>query len=153
MNKEEALLQLKPLIALHLEKSGYVLVDMRLYRRQGELVFEILADRAEGGINLDECARLNRELGDVIEQSGAVLEAYTLDVSSPGLDRPLVTSQDFKRALRSDVRIFLREAVEGRIEYTGTIEFVKENNIGLKIKEKTIGIPLDKVNKAKRVIS
>ena len=153
MYKEETLLQLKPILAAHLEKGGYELVDLRFYRTRGELVFEILIDRAEGGIRLDECARFNRECGDLIDQSGLLSEAYALEVSSPGLDRPLVTRQDFRRAQNTEVRIFLREAVEGRIEYLGFIEHVQGNIIGIKTKDKTIEIPLDKVNKAKRVIS
>lgn len=150
--REEVLLQLKPLLIAYLEKGGYELVDLRFYRRQNELTFELLVDRAEGGINLDEVGRINRESGEIIEQSGLILEAYTLDVSSPGLDRPLATRRDFRRAQNSEVRIFLREAVEGKIEYIGVVEFVKDDCIGLNIKEKTIEIPLDKVNKAKRVI-
>lgn len=152
MYKEDIALKLKPLLSSHLEKSGYVLEDLRFYRARGELIFEILVDRVEGGISLDECGRFNRELRDMIEQSGILLEPYMLDVSSPGLDRPLVTAHDFKRAMGREVRIFLREAVEDKIEYMGHIESVSENKIVIKTKEKTVEIPLDKVNKAKQVI-
>lgn len=151
--REDALLRIKPALEDHLAKSGYVLVDARFTRREGMLILEILVDRSEGGITLDECAALNRELGAMIEESGAFLERYTLDISSPGLDRPLATLADFRRTIGKDVRIFLREAVDGKIEFRGTIESADEENLTIKTGETILQIPLDKINKAKQVIS
>lgn len=153
MYKEEALLKIKPLLASYLEKAGYVLVDLRFYKnREGALIFELLIDRSEGGITLDECTALNKELGGIMEQSAYIQERYTLDVSSPGLDRPLVISSDFRRVIGKELRIFLREPVEERIEYLGVIESVEEGSITVKTQTKTIKIPLEKVNRAKQVI-
>lgn len=154
MARQNILLEIGPLLEGHLEKSGYVLVDMRLFRdSQHQWVLEVLADRAEGGITLDECVRLNRELGDVVEASGLLQHSFVLDISSPGMDRPLVTKADFKRNIGRAVRVFLREPVEEKIEYCGEIEAVKDEGIILNTGKKTVQVPLDKINKAKQVIS
>lgn len=153
MYRDEMLLKVNPLIRDHLEKQGYCLVDSRFYKAQGRgPVLEVLADRPEGGITLDECARLNRELGGLLEARAALPEAYELDVSSPGLDRPLTTEADFRRCRGKEVRIFLKEEVAGKIETAGVIEDVTGESVILKTNENLIGIPLVKVNKAKQVI-
>ena len=87
-----------------------------------------------------------------MERSGYLRQSYTLGVSSPGLDRPLVTFSDFRRVIGRQVRLFLREPVAEKIEHCGTIESVAGEQIILKTDTNTIGIPLDKVNKAKQVI-
>jgi len=153
MFQQEILLKIKPLLTPPLEKEGFVLVDLRFYKRQGgESVLEILADRAEGGITLDECSRLNKELGTLLDFSGLLADPYTLEVSSPGLDRPLFTRADFKRSLGREIRLFLKEVVAEKIEHQGILENAGENSIFLKTIDKTIEIPFEKVNKAKRVI-
>ncbi len=150
---QDILLKIKPLAEKELDRSGYCLVDMRFYKDSlYRLVLEVLADRKVGGITLDECARLNKELGAILEQSAIISMPFVLDVSSPGLDRPLVTVNDFLRAKGKEIRIFLRADVEGRIEYLGTIESVQDDKVVIKTTTKTIEIPFDKVNKAKRVI-
>ena len=151
--REDILLKMRPMLESHLERGGYVLVDTRFYKNQlGALILEVLADRAEGGITLDECTALNRQISDILETSGLLDFRYTLDVSSPGLDRPLMVAADFRRALGCEIRIFLREALEGRIEYCGILESVADEGIYVKTNQKSVMIPIEKVNKAKRVI-
>jgi ribosome maturation factor RimP len=97
----------KPAIEEHLVRAGYVLVAARSYRAQGgRLTFEILVDRAEGGISLDEVTTLSREIAGLLDAPGVLESAYVLDVSSPGLDRSLTTPQDFRRAIGRTLRVF-----------------------------------------------
>lgn len=153
MVREDVLLKVRPVLEAQMEKGGFVLVDLRFYKdRENQLVLEILADRADGGITMDECARLNREVGGVLEQSGFFQERYVLDISSPGVDRPLVTKADFKRNIGCEARVFLKEAWEDKMEHCGEIVAVGEADIVVNTGKKTIHIPLDKINKAKQVI-
>ncbi|HAJ56705.1 MAG TPA: hypothetical protein DCL35_02920 [Candidatus Omnitrophica bacterium] len=153
MYRQEALLKIKPLLEKHLEMGGFVLVDLRFYKdKQNQIVLEVLVDRAEGGITLDECIRINRELGVMIELSGLAGQNYVFDVSSPGLDRPLSTEADFRRNIGHKVRVFLKEALEGSIEYCGDIAGVQEAGVMLNIGKKTVLVPLGLINKAKQVI-
>jgi len=153
MYKQDILLKIRPLFEAYLKKSGYVLVDLRFFQdSQHQLVLEALADRAEGGITLDECMRLNRELGSLAENSGELQERYLLDISSPGIDRPLTTPADFRRYIGRQARFFLKEPLEGKIEYCARIVSVDEKQVEINIGKKTIQIQLDKINKAKQVI-
>lgn len=157
MDSVDMVLKLKPLFASCLEQKGFVLVDLRFFKDHlGQPILEVLADRAEGGITLDECVDLNKELMAVTQGSGCLQQDYVLDVSSPGLDRPLAGFADFLRVKGREVKIFLKEAINGRMEYQGFVEFVDRDKIVVKtVKKKeiiTIEIPLDKVNKAKQVI-
>ncbi len=155
MFRQEFLLTLQPLFEAHLERSGYVLADLRFFRRQdGIFVLEALVDRREGGITLEECSRLSRELGAIADEAGGPSARYTLDVSSPGMDRPLATAADFRRVAGRAVRVFLREPVSGRIEWEGAVEAVEDGGLRLIVKDTTkIDIPWDKINKGKQVIS
>jgi len=127
---------------------------MRFFNEsQHQLVLQVLADRIEGGIRLDECVRLNRELGALVDNSGELKESYILDISSPGLDRPLSTVSDFRRYINREVRFFLKEPVEGKIEHCGRVVSVDEKQVDINTGKKTIQIQLDKINKAKQVIS
>lgn len=157
MDRAEVILKLKPFFVSCLEQKSFVLVDMRIFKDYcGHLIFEVLTDRVEGGITIDECASLGRDLVEVIEQSGYLIDDYALDVSSPGLDRPLVVYSDFLRVKGREVNVFLKEEVSGRVEYRGIVESVDRDKIVIKTMKKkevkTIEIPLIKVNKAKQVI-
>lgn len=151
------LLRIKPLFEEHLKGAGYALVDMRFYRRQGgEAVLEVLADRDEGGISLDECAGLNRELGDILEKESVFAQPYVLEVSSPGLDRPLATAGDFRRVRGRQARFFLKDLVEGKLEHCGTVEDISDDTVTIRVTDKTgdraITISLANINKAKQAV-
>ncbi|MDD5019228.1 MAG: ribosome maturation factor RimP [Candidatus Omnitrophica bacterium] len=157
MMSHELLLRIRPFFEDRMAPAGYVLVDMRFYKRQGgAAVLEVLADRDEGGITLDECSRLNRELGDVLEKEGFLSQAYVLDVSSPGLDRSLTTAGDFRRARGRTVRFFLKDLVEGKFEHCGTVEDISDDTVTVRVTDKkgerTIAISLGNINKAKQVV-
>jgi ribosome maturation factor RimP len=154
----EMLLETKPFLEDYLVRGGYVLVDVRFIRRPGcETTLEILVDRPEGGISLDECGRLNRELRDILEKKDVVWQGMALDISSPGLDRPLATAGDFKRAWRRQVRFFLKGPVEGKLEYCGTVDDISDDIVTIRVTDKSgeraIAISLGNINKAKQEIS
>jgi ribosome maturation factor RimP len=151
------LLRIKPRFEEQLKGGGYVLVDMRFYRRQGgEVVLEVLVDRAEGGISLAECGILNRELGDILEKESVFAQPYVLEVASPGLDRPLATAGDFRRARGRQVRFFLKDLVEGKLEYCGTVEDISDDTVTIRVTDKqgdrAVAISLANINKAKQAV-
>ena len=137
----------------HFTSLGFELVELVCYRQGRDLAVRILADRPEGGITVDECARLNSQLSSVFEQEGVLQEAYTLEVSSPGLDRPLKTRNDFLRKKGKLVKIFVREPVEGKLEFEGVIEGADESGACLNLGDKTITVAFPLIAKAKQVIT
>jgi ribosome maturation factor RimP len=83
------------------------LVELDLVRASGQIIVRLLVDKP-GRINLDECALINRRLGDIIEEQNIISDRYVLEVSSPGIDRPLKAKSDFARNSGKPVKLFLR---------------------------------------------
>ncbi len=135
-----------------LKEMGAELVDLHIVRHKGNLTLRVLVDKLTGGISVNECSQLNRQIGDAIENAGLIAQYYFLEVSSPGLDRPLKTARDFARNTGREVRVFLREPVLERIEYQGAIAKVENENVTLLLDQGEVVIPIDKVNKAKQII-
>jgi len=153
MYREEIVGRLRELSRSYLSAQGFELVDFT-YRRQGrQLVLSILADKPGGGITIDECSRLNSSFGRILDEKNILQEGYVLEVSSPGLDRPLINRNDFLRCINENVHFFLKEPVEGKIEIEGLAREVKEDMVEVDVGGKIIQIPLGKINKAKRVIT
>ena len=101
--------ELRAVIADYLRTENIVLVDL-MFRPQGrKFILRILVDQPGGGISLDRCAYLNNAIGQLLEQDDLIPDSYLLEVSSPGLDRPLLNSEDFARCINRKVRIFLNE--------------------------------------------
>ena len=124
-----------------------------IYRHEGrDLFLRILVDKPEGGIILEECSRLNRELGVLLDEKDILRERYVLEVASPGLDRPLKTKADFMRCLQREARFFLNEPLGGKIELAGVIEKVENDSVFVAQDNDVVEIPLAKINRAKQVI-
>ena len=105
-----------PVLAAH----GLVLVDLDWSRQGRRWVLRFAVDKP-GGVGIDDCQRFSREVGDVLDVTGLLQEAYDLEVSSPGLDRELRTDRELRWAVGKVVRGFLREPREGRTEFQGTL--------------------------------
>lgn len=135
-----------------LKERNLELVDI-IHRYEGsDLVLRILADRPEGGISVGECAQLNRAIGEALEERNILEQGYILEVSSPGLDRPLKAENDFKRCLNRKVRFFLSEHINGKLEWDGQVQKVSEGKVYAQTGKGILEIPLDKINKAKQII-
>ncbi len=152
MDKRENIDELERLIGDYLKNQGFDLVDL-IYRYEGRGLFlKILADRQQGGINLDDCAFLNSNVGRILEEKGILGEGCVLEVSSPGLDRPLKTKNDFSRCVNKRVRVFLHECVNDKQEWVGQILRVEDNTVCIRVLEEELQIPLSKIINAKQVI-
>jgi ribosome maturation factor RimP len=132
-------------------EQGLELVELACRPQAGGLVVRLLVD-APGGVTLHQCAQLNQAVGEALE-AGDVIEArYTVEVSSPGLDRPLAGRRDFERALGEDVLVAWASE-EGRIaECAGMVLAVQPEAFVLKTAEGNVTIPLASVRRAKKVI-
>ncbi len=140
---------IQPLI----QQKGLVLFDLNVHQYQGRVRLEILVDKMLGGISIEECSSLNRLIGQELEEKNLIEPSYSLEVSSPGIDRPLKTGQDFSRVQGQKVRFFLNTPVEGKLEHCGVIALVDKDQVNVILLDKTIAIHLDKINKAKLEIN
>ena len=114
------------------EQAGAELVDLEVAGSHGRPVVRAYVDTKQG-ITLDECARLSRLLEAELERTGAVPERYVLEVSSPGIERPLTRRSHFERFVGQDVDVRLYEKREGRKKYLGTLESVEDGERGFRI--------------------
>ena len=141
------------IISDRLTSQGLELVEF-IYRHEGRgLSLRVLADRPLGGITLEECAALNREIGSVLDDMQILRENYLLEVSSPGLDRPLKTGNDFLRCLNKFVHLFFSEPIDGKLELEGMISRVSDESVYINRVGIVIEVPLTKITKAKQIIS
>jgi ribosome maturation factor RimP len=105
--------------------AGLELVDVRYRPEGGRTVVQFLIDRPEGGVTLEELARVSRELGDVLDGHDAVPGRYNLECSSPGINRPLVRPEHFARAIGRRVYVRTRSPLNGRRQFHGVLQAVE----------------------------
>ena len=114
------------------ERAGAELVDLEVAGSHGRPVVRAYVDTPQG-ITLDECARLSRLVEAELERSGAVPERYVLEVSSPGIDRPLTRREHFERYVGRTIDARLYAKRDGRKNYVGTLERVEDGEEGFRI--------------------
>ena len=141
--------RLQQAIAPVLEDLQAELVELDLVMASGQIIIRLLVDKPGAGINLDECALINRRLGDIVEEQNIIPDRYVLEVSSPGIDRPLKAKNDFARNPGKLVKLFLREPVNGKIEWDGIIRNVTEAEIFVEIEGQAVAVPLSIISKGK----
>ncbi len=110
-----------------LPSMGLELFDVQ-FRREGHgWVLRLFIDR-EDGVSLDDCSMVSREISDYLDVEDIIEQSYHLEVSSPGLERPLRNVSDFKRFSGKKARVKLRESIGGQRVFVGIISRVHDNN-------------------------
>lgn len=147
---EERIAEIKKVIEGYLASSFMQLVELQ-FKKGKRNILRILVDRKQGGITVDECAKINEEISLILDKQGLLVESYILEVSSPGIDRPLVTKEDFERKMGKKVRITLKETeFEKEKDLSGKIAEVDEKKVVIKTDEgKVKKIAFDDIKKAK----
>ena len=124
------------------------IVDVELAGSSGRPLIRIFVDK-ENGVTLDECGRFSRALSALFDVEDPIPTAYILEVSSPGLDRPLKALRDFERNKGKLVKIITRVKIEEQNIFKGRITGVVGGNITLSFDDKEIEIPFDQISKAR----
>lgn len=131
-----------------LEKEDVELVDIELKGRVGSQILRVFVDTPDG-INLDRCAKLSRIISDVLDIKDPIAGKYILEVSSPGLDRPLNNLRDFQRKIGHKVRIIYQHDGKSKT-LEGIIKKVDENqHVKINVDGDEHRIPLNSIRKAK----
>lgn len=123
-----------------IEDLGFRLVRAKCSGRNGFTV-QIMAERPDGTIGVDDCETISRNLAPVIDAEDPVDRAYHLEVSSPGIDRPLVRRSDFERWAGHVAKIELSEGHDGRRRFRGPLLGVEGDTFGVKIEDAPEGTP------------
>jgi len=131
-----------------LDDMGLELVEIQFRRESGGWILRLFIDR-EGGVNVDDCASVSRQISAYLEVEDLIDHAYNLEVSSPGLERPLKRKEDFIRFSGRKARIKLKEPVDGQRVFIGLLGPVDGNTITLDIDGQQMEIDLDAVTRAR----
>jgi ribosome maturation factor RimP len=122
-------------------------VDIEYRRESGGWVLRLILDK-EGGITLEDCARVSREVGRSLDVEDVILTPYTLEVSSPGLTRPLKTEKDFLKFRHRLVKVKTVDPIQNRRQFKGKLLGVSENGVEIEGDGGVFQIPLSNVAKA-----
>lgn len=134
-----------------LEKMGMELFEVQ-FRREGHgWVVRLYIDREEG-VTLDDCAAVSREIATWLEVEDLIEHAYHLEVSSPGLERPLRKMKDFVRFAGRKAKVKLREPLNEQKVFIGIIDQVDEKTVVLVVDEKPVSLLFDNIAKARLVL-
>ncbi|MEM8986068.1 MAG: ribosome maturation factor RimP [Pseudomonadota bacterium] len=133
---------------------GFDLVRIRVSGAKRKTV-QVMAERPDGAFSIDDCAALSRALSAVFEVDDPIRDAYTLEVSSPGVDRPLVRPRDFERWAGHAAKLELDRMIEGRKRFKGVLAGFEDDNvlIDLEGEEETALIPIGWVASAKLMMT
>lgn len=139
--------RVKTLIDPILFEQGLELVEMEYRRESRGWVLRIYIDK-EGGVTLDDCTRVSQEVGRLLDVEDFITNPYILEVSSPGLTRPLKTERDFRKVKHQWVRVRTFEPIMERREFKGKLLEVSDQGIEIEMEGKRIPIPFSKIGKA-----
>lgn len=144
-------LRLTQLVAPVVDDFGCELVELQFRREAAGWVLRLIIDH-ENGIGIDDCARISREVAHLLEVEDPIEQAYSLEVSSPGLDRPLKKERDFVRCKGKKAKVVVREPIDGQNSFIGLIEEVTQESVTLRTDHGIIEIPFARMKKARLVI-
>jgi len=135
---------------------GLELADVVCVGQGSRSVVRVFIDKPEG-VTLDDCERAHKALGPALDVADPFPHAYTLEVSSPGLDRPFKRIQDFRRAIGKRVTLKLKEPLAGQWRLVGTLAGVTEDSVTLELNEpspqRIVTLEQKLIGEAKRVVT
>jgi ribosome maturation factor RimP len=149
-NRGKIIAQVETLAAPLCDAEGIELVYIEYQRESGGRVLRVYIDRA-GGVTLDDCTKISRQLSDLLDVYIDSSDAYSLEVSSPGPDRPLGREKDFKRFEGNVAKIKTHQPIDGQKNFTGVLLGESEGVVKLLVNQKTVAIPFQNITKARLV--
>jgi ribosome maturation factor RimP len=139
-NADGLLARLERLARRAAEPFGLEVAWVELKRHGGSTLFRVFVDH-ESGVGLQDCQHVSERLGVILDVEDPIESSYTLEVSSPGLDRPLWSEKDYQRFAGRLARIKTREPLDGKRHFRGRLAGLEEDNVVLENKEERVSIP------------
>ncbi len=130
--------------------AGYELVDILFRREQHGWVMRVFIDGV-GGISFADCERVSRELSPVLDVADPVPQAYSLELSSPGLDRPLRTQEHFCSGIGSVAKVVLGQGLDGRRNFKGELVAVEPEIVVIDVEGQQFRLPISDIESARIV--
>jgi len=143
--------RLAQLVGPVVESFGCELIELQFRHEAPGWVLRLVIDN-ENGIGIDDCAKISREVAHLLEVEDPIEQSYSLEVSSPGLDRPLKRERDFLRCKGKKAKVVVREPIDGQNQCIGLIEAVTQESVTMRTDHGIIEIPFTRMKKARLVI-
>ncbi len=148
--------RLAEIISPVIEDLGYELVRIRLMSGK-TTTMQVMADKPDGGIEVDDCAVISNAISATLDVEDPILDAYALEVSSPGIDRPLTRLKDFDMFEGYEAKLETTELIDGRRRFKGELAGIEGDDVLINIEEHgetiTIGLQFDWLSDAKLVLT
>ena len=135
-----------------LEDLGFEMVRVRLSNGNPNTL-QIMADRLDGQIGVDELAEINTSVGTILDVEDPIPENYTLEISSPGIDRPLTRKKDFDSFQGFEAKVETTELIDGRRRFRGVLAGINNDEVLINLEEGTIGLKFTWLSEARLVLS
>jgi ribosome maturation factor RimP len=148
MDEKEAAQRLREMASPALAATGLELIDVETGRKGSRMMVRMVVDKP-GGVGVDDCAELNRYLSDLLDVHDPLKGSYILEVSSPGLDRPLKKPADFAWAVGKEVKLTMKSPDRGKNVYRGLLADFDGTTLTLEENDLKVELPLIDVAKAR----
>jgi len=146
--------RIERLIAPTLDGMGYELVRVMLIGGKGRQTLQVMAERQDrAGMTVDDCADISRALSALLDVEDPLAGAYNLEVSSPGIDRPLTRRDDFARFAGFEAKVELSAPVAGRKRFRGRLKGIDGDTIAIETDDGETALPFGAVERAKLVLT
>lgn len=133
------------------KEEGCELIDVQVVFENGRKILRLFIDKQDGGVRLEDCARVSHSVEDLLEVEEVLRGRYFLEVSSPGMNRPLRLVEHFKRVLGQKIKVVTKEKIDGRKNYKGILKELKPGCLIIEIDNHDFNVPLKTVSKASLV--
>ncbi|SHJ84801.1 ribosome maturation factor RimP [Shimia gijangensis] len=144
--------KLADIITPVIEDMGFELVRLRLMGGNTKTL-QIMAERPDGGIEVDECAQISNAVSAVLDVEDPLADSYTLEVGSPGIDRPLTRLKDFVTFEGYDAKLETSDLIDGRKRFRGVLAGVEGEDVLINIDEGTVGLQFEWLADAKLMLT
>lgn len=148
--KEEIIQKVTKIAEPTLEDLGYELVDVEYVFERGRWVLRIYIDK-EGGVGINDCVEVSQELSTLLDIEDPIESSYVLEVSSPGLNRPLTKEKHFIQAIGKKVKIKTENPIEGRKNFTGYLRDFKDGIVMIEVDNRIYQLERENIKKANLV--
>jgi len=145
--------QVEALIAPTIASMGFELVQVKFLDSKSGRLLQIMAERPDGSMSLDDCAAISRQLSAVLDVEDTIPDAYRLEVGSPGIDRPLVKLADYASYVGHTAKIETALPIDGRKRFTGILKEVAGENVVITVDNQDYHLPHIDIQSAKLVLT
>ena len=149
MQKSDIVDKVRDIVSNILQRNNIELIDIIYRRESGGNVLRISAN-TETGITIGECARMNSVISETLDEANIIEDKYVLEVSSPGLDRPLKTKTDFVRMKGQKIKVHTYMPIANKKEFIGKLDDVNDEEVSILTDSGVkVSVPFDKISSAR----